>query len=384
MRKTGRVWVAGALSALFAGAPHGLGAPGADAPPHHASAGTILVVGTNSPGDAAAINAAIAGSPAGSEIVLRGSFLIDQTIRLLGERSYRGESRTGTVLKQAEGANLTALMASSVFLDNTDYTGTPLAVRHLTLDGNRAKNPDSATAGLVLRSWLSVVEDVYIRAMGGDGLRVTNLSANGTGLKTTQVNGRISACFIEKCARHGIFAEDTQNAVTDWILTDTWIADSGGDAIHLDNAAGWVVERNHIYGVGGNALYAHRLFGSSIADNYIEGFGEGPQAGVWHGILVTLQGGVASTIAGNRVFNFAGERNPESVYKYLAVSVNYGTGAASVTGNVIRGAGTPAGIGLHYSAKEGTAAEIVSTGNNVVAVGQPRVVGDRVTLSTGL
>jgi len=32
--------------------------------------------------------------------------LINETIRLLGNRSYRGESRTGTVLKQADGANL--------------------------------------------------------------------------------------------------------------------------------------------------------------------------------------------------------------------------------------------------------------------------------------
>ncbi|MCX7599584.1 MAG: right-handed parallel beta-helix repeat-containing protein, partial [Armatimonadetes bacterium] len=265
-------------------------------------AASVVIVGTNTPADAEAINAAIAASQEGAEIVFRGQFLITQPIRLLGNRTYRGESRTGTVLRQADGANLPVMMASSTYLDNQPWTGTPLAVRHLMLDGNRSKNPDSRTVGLALRSWLSVVEDVHIANTGGDGLLITNLSADGTLLNSTQVNGRVSSCFIEGCGGHGVHVQDSGNAITDWTLTDNWIAGSGGDAIHLENAAGWFVERNHIYGVGGHAIYAHRLFGSSISNNYIEGFGEGGQAGTWCGIWASLQGGPASTIAHNRIF----------------------------------------------------------------------------------
>jgi len=261
------------------------GAPGPDTPTVPSSA--LAVTGTNTPGDAARINGVIAASPEGAEIVIRGACLIDEPIRLLGNRSYRGESRTGTVLKQADGANLVALMASSVFLDNKAWTGTPVAIRHLRLDGNRKGNPGSTTAGLVLRSWLSVVEDVHIRDMGSDGLRLTNLSADGTGLETTQVNGRIANCFIERSGRHGIFVQDTQNAVTDWILIDSWIASSGVDGIHLDNAAGWFVQRNHIYGVPRHAIFAHRVFarpfvtitsrGSARATNPACGTGSTPR-----------------------------------------------------------------------------------------------------------
>lgn len=323
--------------------PEGVSAS-AGAPGH---AGAVVVEGTNSLTDAAMVNSAIAGSPPGAEIVFRGTFLLNQTIRLIGRRAYRGESRAGTVFKQADGANLVALMASSVFLDDKTWTGTPVSIRHLKLDGNAKNNSESATAGLVLRSWLSVVEDIHIANAGGDGLRLTNLGVNGAKLNTTQVNGRISGCFIERSGRHGVFVEDTQNKVTDWILSDNWIASSGADGIHLDNAAGWYVERNHIYGVPGNAIYAHRLFATSIADNYIEGFGEGDETGTWHGICATLQGGAASTISGNRIFNGHGEKKPASSYRYIAVSVNYGTGVISVTGNAIRGKGTPRGTGLH-------------------------------------
>lgn len=344
----------------------------------------LLVVGTSTPADAAAINAAIAASPEGAEIVLRGSFLINQTIRLLGHRSYRGESRAGTILKQADGANLVAVVASSGFLDDTSWTGTPVALRHLTLDGNRNNNPEAPTAGLVLRSWLSVVEDVYITNMGGDGLRLTSLSANGTGLKNTQVNGRISDCFIERSGRHGVHIEDPGNSVTDWILRDNWIASSGVDGIHMDNAAGWVVECNHIYGVPQHAIYANRLFATSICDNYLEGFGETEEKGTWCGILAQVQGGAASTIAGNRIFNFGGEKQADSTYRYLSVSVNYGTGVVSVTGNAIRGAGTPRGTGLYYTAAADRALIVASTGNVAESVNTPRFVDERVTMSTGL
>lgn len=346
-------------------------------------AGQVIVVGTNTAADADAINAAIAASPEGAEIVLRGRFLITKPIRLLGNRTYRGESRTGTVLRQGEGVNLPVLMASSTYLDNQPWTGTPIAVRHLTLDGNREKNTESRTVGLALRSWLSVVEDVLITRMAGDGLLITSVSADGTALKTTQVNGRVANCLIEGCGGHGVHVQDPGNAVTDWILTDNWIAGSRGDAIHLDNAAGWFIVRNHIYGVGGHAIYAHRLFATSISDNFIEGFGEGEEVGTWCGIWASLQGGSASTIAHNRIFNFGGERQAESEYRYLCLTVNYGSAIAVVTGNTIIGADTPRGVGLHYSAPEGRSLTVVSTGNAVARVQTPNFVGPNVTVTAG-
>lgn len=346
-------------------------------------AGQVVIVGTNTPADAEAINAAIAASPEGAEIVFRGQFLITQPIRLLGNRTYRGESRTGTVLRQADGANLPVIVASSTYLDNQPWTGTPIAIRHLTLDGNRARNTESQTVGLVLRSWLSVVEDVHIANMGGDGLLVTNPSADSTLLNTSQVNGRIANCFIEGCGGHGVHVRDPGNAVTDWILTDNWIAGSGGDAVHLDNAAGWFIERNHIYGVAGHAIYAHRLFASSISDNYIEGFGEGNQPGTWCGIWASLQGESASTIAHNRIFNSGGERETQSEYRYICLTVNYGNAVAVVTGNAIMGAGTARGVGLHYSAAEGRALTVVSQANAVERVNVPCFPGLNATVTAG-
>jgi len=258
--------------------------------------------------------------------------------------------------------------------------------RHTTIDGNRAHNT-TRTTGIILRSWQSVVADLYVTDMGGDGIRVTNLSRNGTKLTSTEVNGRISGSFIEHSGRYGVYVEDTGNAVTDWEVMDNWIASSGVDGIHLDNAAGWVVERDHIYGVPHTAIYANRVFATSISDNDIEDFGGAKTPGTWYGIDATVQGDAASTLTGNRVFNVNGEATPGSTYRYIALSrVNYGSGVCGVTGNVVRGAGTPRGTGLYYATGGGRGVHltVTSTGNAVVNVQRQEYVSPGVTLGRGL
>jgi hypothetical protein len=353
--------------------------PGPLAP---AVGGQINVKCQNSLSDATAINSAIRSSAIGDEIIISGQCLINKTIKLLGDRSYRGTSRTGTVLRQADGVNLIALLATDTFLENREWTGTPVSIRHMTLDGNRTQNQLGRTTGLILRSWASVVDDLYITDMSRDGIRLANKSLNGTVLTTSQVNGRISGSFINNSGRHGVFVE---LGVTDWNLLDNWIAFSGINGLHLEDVAGWVIERNHIYGVPRHAIYANHLFGTSISDNYIEGFGETNQAGTWYGIYATVQGGAASTISNNRIFNFGINgpgKNPASNYYYLATTVNYETGALAVTGNTIRGMGFARETGLYFTG--GNHQLIVTSANNAVTdVQTPRFIDDSVTLSPG-
>jgi hypothetical protein len=319
--------------------------------------------------DAERINRRIERSNPGDEIIFAGPCLIDQTIRLLGNRAYRGQSRTGTVIKQADGANLDAVFASAGYLDNLPTTGHPFSLRTMTIDANSANNPDAHDA-IVVRSWQTIIEDIQIESATRHGVRLTNLSADGTPLTNTQVNGRIANLQINRSGGSGVYVEDTGNSVTDWQLADNYIADTGGDGIHLDNAAGWMIRGNHIYGVGGdNALYAGRMFGSSITDNYIEHFGT-------TGIYATVQGDAASTISGNRVFKFGGGTGT-----FIHVHGNYANPHLVVTGNAIRGNGE--GVGLDYQLGGAESMVVTSTGNQVSEVTVQRQVGEGVTLDAG-
>ncbi|MBP2325896.1 hypothetical protein JOF56_006281 [Kibdelosporangium banguiense] len=327
----------------------------------------------NTTTDDETINNAIAASVPGAEIVITGTCLIDKPIRLLGDRTYRGENRTGTVIRQANGANLDAMLASDTYLDNATFTGGPFTIKSLTLIGNSAANP-TARDVLVVRSWQTVVEDLVIEEAKRHALRVTSLSANGTKLTNTQVNGRISGNHIAASGGRGIFVEDPDpgNSVTDWQLNDNWIEKSGSDAIALDNSAGWVVRGNHVYEVGGAGIRASRMYGTTIADNYIEDF-----TGV--GLQVTVQGDTASTISGNKIFQLLGSTAAST---YLATSVNYDTANLAIVGNAIRGNGS--GIGLDLQKGPGTALVATSTGNVVTGVTTPRRVGTGVTVSAGV
>jgi hypothetical protein len=344
-----------------------------------AGAAVVNVNCGNATEDAKALNSAIANSKVGDSIQIHGNCLVDETVVLYGNRSYGGDSRTGTIIRQANGANLAALVASDSWNSNAAGTGGPIRIAHMKLDGNRANNAN--TTALMIRSWLTVIEDLHIANAPVDGIRITNLGKNGeTFLTSTQVNGRISNCFIERSGANGIHVLDTKNSVTDWDLLDSWIASSGQSGIAMDNAAGWKVQGNHIYGVQQTAIYAHRCYGTTIADNYVEDFGgAGGESNTWYGIACTPQSGAASVVRDNKVFRF--NRQATGNFVYIGVpKVNQGTGVLNVVNNVIRGAGGDHDTGLSYQVGSAAGLMVLSTGNNVQSAGTARSVGDKVTL----
>jgi parallel beta-helix repeat protein len=354
----------------------GPGSPRADAQ-------TITTTCANASSDAATLNAAITASHAGDQILISGQCLLTAPVTLLGDRSYAGGSRTGTVLKQAAGANLSYLLASDSYVSNSATTGDPFAIRQLTIDCNSGANT-AATNGLVLRSWQTQAQDLHIQNCHGSGILVTSTTPNGTTLTNTQVNGVIANNMIENCGKSGVYVQDSGNSVTDWHLDGNYISGSGQDAIHLENAAGWYIDGNHLYGDSQNGIYASRMYGTSITGNYIEDFGGAGGTSTWYGIDGTVQGDAASVIASNRVFMFGAEAAGAS-YRYIALTqVNYGTGQVAVTGNEIRGAGGAHDTGFFYSLGAGTGLTVASTGNGVSSVTTTRTTGTGVTISAGI
>jgi hypothetical protein len=366
-RKIARAAACGAMVVGLAMAPEvAVAAPSLLSPKSE-----LVVRCSNTLADSRIIAATLQRSAEGDEIVFDGTCLVSETIPLLADRAYRGRSRTGTVIEQADGANLDAIFASDSYLENSPTTGKGTSLRAMTIKANSEANPDAHDA-LVVRSWQTVIEDIQISDATRHAIRLTNLSADGTPLENTQVNGRIAGNQINRSGGSGLYVEDTGNSVTDWQLQDNYFAGSGADGVYLENAAGWMITGNHIYGVNdaGSAIYADRLYGSSISDNYIEDF-------ITTGITARVQGGSASTIANNRILVDEGVDGT-----HLYVVGNYGDAKASVTGNAIRGRGV--GIGLDYQRGDADSLEVVSTGNLVSEVAVERQVGEGVTVSEGV
>jgi hypothetical protein len=348
-----------------------------------AQAAIVSVTCANVSTDAATLNNAINGSGTGDWIQIHGTCSLTATVVLKGDRTYTGDSRMDTTLGQANGYNLAAVVAADSWSSNSAYTGNPITLAHLTIDGNKANNSNSIC--LVVRSWASTVEDVHIANCPGDGLRYSNPSANNTALSNNSVNNTFRNLFIENAGGTGFHVVDTGNKLTDCNLESSWIAGSGQSSIYLDNAAGWRISGNHTYGTPQHAIYLNQCFGTTVSDNYIEDFGDAGISGTtYYGIGVTLQGVVTSvTITGNKV-NMFPTLPAAGNYVYIGIiQGNYGTPSAVVSGNLIYGQANARETGLSYQKGSVTAVNVLSS-NNVQNVGTARTVGSGVTIVSPL
>ena len=357
-------------------------ASAAAGPPASASAPYLVTVRCDgNASDAATLQRAINGSPPGAVIDIQGgTCLLTQGISLPGDRTYTGGATTGTVLKQ--GAHLAYMLASAAYVGNSSTTGGPLAIRDLTVscDGS------GGTDGIIVLNWQTDVQHVDVSGCGGSGIVDTNTTANGQAITNTSVNSRFDNNLISGSGQYGFEVSDSGNAVSDGFLEGNQIASSAKDAIHIDNAAGWVISGNHVYGDHQDGIYADRLFGTTISDNYVEDFGAGQRSGTWYGIAGAASGSVGSAISGNKVFNIRGE-TAGARYFYIAVQAGGGqagggTGYVSVTGNVIVGTGR-GDVGFLFGGGPQKLV-VASSGNVVVGVGTPRKNAGGVTVTGGI
>ena len=361
-----------------AGSPTASGRPTSPAahPPSVSSNAYVTQVNCgDTPADAATLQRAIDSSPAGSVIQISGTCLLSRGIVLLPNRTYTGSSRTGTVLRQ--DAAMPYVLASSAYVDNSATTGSPLAIQQLTVACSGHGNTD----GIIIMNWQTDVQEVDVNKCGGSGIVDTSQTPNGATIGNTSVNSRFEDNFITGSGASGFQVIDHGNSVTDGFLLDNRIADSGGAAVLMDNAAGWNISGNHLYNDKSDGIMANRLYGTTISGNYIEDFASQRTAGQWYGISGTAQGGNGSTINGNRIFNDLGETG-DATHIYIGiVAVNGRTGNIAIYGNAIRGAGMR-DVALSFSAGAGSLT-IAVAGNVITQVGSAERHFGAVHLSAG-
>jgi hypothetical protein len=315
----------------------------------------------DTPADAGRLQHAINASRPRAVIEISGTCLLTKGITLLPDRTYTGDGRTSTVLRQ--GTPMSYVLASDAFVHNAATTGSPLTIQQLTI----ACSGQGRTNGLVVLNWQVEVQQIDVSNCGGSGIVDTGQVADGKTITNTSVNSRFADNFISGSGVYGFEVADSGNSVTDGYLVDNQIASSGQAAIELQNAAGWNVSGNHLYNDMGNGIVADRMFGTTISGNYIEDFASRQPSGTWYGIAGSVQDGAGSTIFGNGVFNDLGEHGGATHVYIAIVAVNAGTGQVAVTGNVIGGA-SRGDIALSFTAG-GHTLNVASSGNVVTHVG---------------
>lgn len=268
--------------------------------------------------DTANIQDAIDGSAPGASVHLQaGTYIVNATIQLPSHISLSGTARYervtyGSIIKQANGANLDAVIADSSWYTNSASVGDTKRIADLQVDGNAANQTSGSGIGIVGMSYRFVCEGVTVANTRGDGIRLTNQSRNGSSASGTGVENRITDCIIVDAGvaalsnnKDSIAIRDTGTNVTDGFITDCAIYAEAtftkGIGINMQQASGWLVQGNHLYGMGTHGMFIAGTAFTRIIGNYVEFFGNVTSSGNVYGIYAKDSGTAGTSIIGNNL-----------------------------------------------------------------------------------
>jgi hypothetical protein len=321
--------------------------------------------------DTLAIQAAITASTQGSTTFFPpGTYIVSSTISLRKSRSYVGAHREMVTIRQANGANLDAVLASETWLSVSSTTSdNPIFISHLGINGNKANQTSGAGHGIALVSFWNHLEHLEIVGTRGDGLYLSSDRRDGTEISNTAVETHISRIDVRSADGYGIRVHDPSagvQTVTDGWLIDCIVQNVGKDGIRIDSSAGWMVQGCHLYGLPNHGIHMGRADSTRVIGNYIENWGQSATPGIYAAIAfgdnaVSWIGSAnPSAITSNSAYYSSGAAGGSTLYGILAVVSTAATGQVSITGNALYSNGSFTGIRLANQAVSSTLIAVIS------------------------
>lgn len=329
---------------------------------------TFGALGDGTTGDAAAINATINASSDGDIIYFprcSAFYKVEALVKLKSNRLYMGADRSVTI-KQANGANLPAVLVSADWYDNATVTGLPLEMCNMTVDANRANN--TASHGILLMNYRCYIHDIEILNPPADGLRFTALNRNGTLISTTCIENHIERVKVNWTSTDGgtgFRIEDTSGSkVSDGFLLNC-IVQNGTQGAIIDAGTGWLVAGNHMYGQLQGGIQVYKCWDTRVTDNYVENFGKSKTTGEYYNGIGVVVYGFPTVVTNNMTFSRSDGVN--GTYRGIVIFAEASTTPdVLVSDNVIRGYDISGEVGL--SLEYGTSAVMSLTlGNNLIS-----------------
>ncbi len=276
---------------------------------------------TNTNDSTAAINAALAATPAGGQcFVPQGTYKISGVITIPQGVTLKGvdasDPTQGSVLSVANNANLSCVISDGSFASNGGFVSTGPRVEGIVIKANGANQSSGTGIGIAFCSYRGEILRCRINDTRGDGIRVTNMTANGGVVSGSVVECKVRDNTLAGCGtagtsgnREGIaFRDSGASLVTDWWCEDNvvWegaLAQTTGHGIYANSPVGSVVSGNHLYGIGIHGIYMSGTGATRIEDNYVEYFGQLASSGACYGIYAMDSGGAPGAHISGNVIN---------------------------------------------------------------------------------
>src|SRR5258708_9593976 len=183
---------------------------------HYTSVQAFGAKGNGVADDTRAIRAAFAAAPAGGTVWFPpGTYNVSKTLELRPGTTYRGSNPQSSVIRQADGANLVAVLADQNFLQNRRQTTSGVQIEDLGIDGNAgpADRPHNRSGhGLVLMTDRCLVRHVIVSNTPQAGIVLTDQNASRTVVGNNAVENRIEDCTIIQPGSYGVWIVDTRSS----------------------------------------------------------------------------------------------------------------------------------------------------------------------------
>ncbi len=241
-----------------------------------------------------------------------GMYIISSTIQLQHSQTYLGSSDSyyGATLKQANNANLVALMAVTEFMTNANYSSDPVHVANLYFDGNSSNNtkpPANGGHGIIFMSSDSIIRECWFVNISCTAIVFSDVNLAGNVIINSAIENHVLNCKVNVAGQYGIWVRDQgEGTCTDGYIRDCVINMTTDTSIFLERGAGWFLSGNHVYDCVKSGIVVNNAWATSIVANEIDGYGTDPTVAVnyYTGIGVTCIGPRPTIVEGNIIVSF--------------------------------------------------------------------------------
>src|SRR5258708_2136136 len=144
-----------------------------------------------------------------------GTYNVSKTLELRPGTTYRGSNPQSSVIRQADGANLVAVLADQNFLQNRRQTTSGVQIEDLGIDGNAgpAQRPHNRSGhGLMLMTDRCLVRHVTVSNTPQAAIVLTDQNASRTVVGNNAVENRIEDCTIIQPGSYGVWIFYTRSS----------------------------------------------------------------------------------------------------------------------------------------------------------------------------
>lgn len=244
-------------------------------------------IGNGITDDTLAIQTAInTAGEGGSVFIPSGTYKISAQLVVFSKFQMRGAGTGATQINQV--TNNTPIIVSRSYVSALSYTPVGnLTIKDIRLNGT---STGSGQHGIILRDFYSRVENVYVTATGGNGVRFTHLNDASSPFGSSMPENQLLGTTVRNCGNTGVYAVHLgadDNAKLTAGIVQNLIVDTTGSATAPDShlsvgaSANWVVRGVHGYGtVGSDSVRINAASSTIVDDVFVDGAFGSSSAGV--------------------------------------------------------------------------------------------------------